>query len=218
MARNLTPDLIDQTFPQVHWTGRSDIHRSWYRQASMGFGGPRYHSRIMKAIEHSKFGHYVYDMLQEQFTGCEWLMDEQEFHQLLMVDMYRSLKGLDPSESNQKLKNPRTGNVFHRLALKNGSVVGGIRFWCNSFGPGAPEDNEDGHKDYNGETSVGFRFRVELINEDEGTVRAKARLKVAEAVSQYQPIMEELMIGEPDDQEKESARKTMRIVAEDDGE
>jgi hypothetical protein len=193
-------DLIEEAFPGVPWTGSSSIHRSWARSIHLEADDSQEGLKaLMSKLVYANYGPWLFDALQEQFMGCEWLVSSEEFTKILLVDWWLSLSGEAVTTSPAMLKNPHTGNVFHRLAIKDGALVCGIRFWA-SVGLGA---------------YLGFRFRVESMQEAEDSVRASARQKVTQAEDVFEPLMEELSIGEPTEEQLASARKSLRMTQED---
>jgi hypothetical protein len=199
-SQHSTSQVIEEMFPGVNWQGRSEIHRSISKQLTLPVGGPRSHTRIITALAHAKFGLMVYEELQETFFGCEWLLDHQDFQRLLMVDMWLGLKNQPKSVSAGMIQNPRTGNIFHRIALREGKVVCGIRFWAN---------------DHDSQTVIGFRFRVALLEEgEEQKVRQKAMETQVETSEAYSLMVSEIGIGEPTAEEELSARELLKVKIE----
>ena len=159
-------------FPHAVFTGGSGIHASIARQGMvpLDFSQPRL---VMKTIKEAKFSAYVDRVINKHCPHMEWLISGDEFNDLLMVDFYRLLQGMSTLETKQRLKNPSTGNYFHRITLmEEEMVVGGVRVWLIPYGE---------------QTSIGFRFRLEGITEEVAKVRQKARQK---AVATEQEIIE----------------------------
>lgn len=192
MTRSTGIQAIEQAFPDVSWTGghSSPIHRSWMNSFHMPVGGKRSYGKVMTVMAHSQTGQMLWDVLQETFTGCEWLLTGEEFEQLMLVDVWRHMNDKGDSASKGKIKNPRTGNVFHRLMLRD-HMVGGIRFWVS---------------DFTDAMSIGFRFRVAVIDETQSDARVGARQKVAEAQAEYPEMVELLGLSEPSDAERAKAK------------
>jgi len=159
-------------FPKAEWTGGSSIHASIARAASipLSFSNPR---KLMAVLKHQNFGGYVYRTILKYCPDMEWLMSVDDFQNLLMVDFYRMLHGQGAVETPKRLKNPKTGNVFHRVTLvEKSSIVGGIRVWLT------PEDETS--------CTIGWRFRLE----DQVTESVNIRLKAVELASSLQHEVE----------------------------
>lgn len=153
-------EKVSSVFPQAEWTGGSSIHVSIARSAEvpMAFDEPR---KIMAEMLHQNFGGYVYRTIVKYCPDMEWLMPVEEFQSLLMVDFYRMLHGQGAIHTEKRLKNPKTGNVFHRVTLmEQHALVGGIRVWIM---PGNVDT-----------ISIGWRFRLEGQNTESVNIRAKA--------------------------------------------
>lgn len=151
-----------ELFPKAVWTGGSAIHASIARQGviPLDFNKPRI---IVASLEKFHFGNYVQRVIMKMVPDLEWLLTQDEFQDLLHLDYYRMLKGMGSLATKQKLKNPSTGNVFHRVALlEDHKIVGGVRVWISDAG--------------NGQTNIGWRFRLEEQVQESGKVRAKARI------------------------------------------
>jgi hypothetical protein len=198
--------LIEGYFPDVNWTGGSGIHRSLVLRVPVGLGGQRQHRRIQEALYHSNAAALVLEWYQGKFPDCEWILSPEEFAKLMFVDVYRNMKGLEPSTSKAKLRNPKTGNVFHRVAMRDG-IIGGIRWWFSDYGAG-----ENGV----GSSEIQMRFRWEGLEGEEGNARTAARQKIEEAAVEFEELTDELMIGEPTADDIETARETVRVPVDED--
>lgn len=164
-------------FPNVAWTGGSSIHVSFYRSSSMKDMGD---DEALKTLYYGQVGRTIWSLLQDKFGACEFILSRTEFVNLFLVDAVRHLKGQGDSYSPKKLKNPNTGNVFHRIAFLE-DIMGGIRFWCDR---------------HHGGIEVGFRFRIEK-KKDEETQRLKTRQVVDAAQIEVQEIIKQIEIAEP---------------------
>lgn len=164
---------IDQKFPEVDWTGGSNIHRSFASGMQLPQIPPK---EIIVLLRKAKIAGHIFRLLQSKFASFEeWLFDEALFEQYLLVDCWRHMNNQPDSESRQKLKNPVTGNRFHRMALVNG-LVGGIRFWC--------DPNPQGY-------IFGYRFRIEAQNEEDQKTRdrvADDRERLAEEIEVLEEV------------------------------
>lgn len=162
-------------FPKAEWTGGSSIHASIARGATIpfSFSEPR---KLMAALKHQNFGGYVYRTILKYCSDMEWLMSADDFQSLLLVDFYRMLHGQGAVETEKRLKNPKTGNVFHRITLVESSgIVGGIRVWL------IPED--EGH------CTIGWRFRLEDQVSESSNIRAKA-IELAKSLETEMELIE----------------------------
>lgn len=171
---------MNDLFPDVGWTGGSDIHVSFAMNTC--FGSPPEPLVILKILSQKNAGPTIWRMLNKKFGKFEWLMTGEEFTSVFMVDCNNHLYGQGDSASRKKLTNPMTGNRFHRIALL-GDTVGGVRFWCDMEGP---------------YLNIGFRFRIERQDEEEEETRRRAREEVFEALGAAEEVMASLLeIGEP---------------------
>lgn len=175
-------DTLSKEFPDVEWTGSSDIHVSWAVQTNLPISFDN-KSKLLKLFDHVKMGEKIFRMLLGKFPQAEFLLGTDEFHKLFMADAARFLSGLGSLETPNKLKNPVTGNKFHRIALLK-DFVGGFRFWLE------PQ--------YSG-INFGFRFRWEgLLDNEEENVREDARERVRLAEEEYVTVEKTIMdIAEP---------------------
>lgn len=163
-------------FPKAVWTGGSAIHASIARQGliPLPFDKPRI---IVASLEKFHFGSYVQRTIIKMVPDMEWLLTPEEFQDLLHLDYYRMLKGMGSLATKQKLKNPSTGNVFHRVALmEEHKIVGGVRVWISDAGAN--------------QINIGWRFRLEEQVQESGKVRAKARVLVESFVEESVELKE----------------------------
>lgn len=147
-------------FPKAEWTGGSIIHASIARSAlvPLTFTEPR---KVMKILIEQNFSGYVYRTIVKYCPDMEWLMPVDQFQSLLLVDFYRLLQGQGTLVTEKRLKNPKTGNVFHRITLVEAvSIVGGIRVWL------MPAEHDT--------CNIGWRFRLEDQVSESVNIRAKA--------------------------------------------
>lgn len=190
---------IEAIFKGVPWTGGSDIHRSLANGGVAPFSQDQ-HNELMYMLSKAKIGEHIWGTIQKYFGEAEFLVSMAEFSQLAMVDFSRHMRGLGDIESDQKLTNPHTGNRFHRIALA-GDIVCGIRFWCDPYGD---------------QTAVGYRFRVEALDEEEERTRVRMR-ETMEAVTTEVEVLEEAMfeVKEPiHESEVETLVKKMDMEVE----
>ena len=146
-------------FPNAVWTGGSHIHTSIARAGDIPYSmdEPR---KMMAMLTTQKFSGYIYRTIQKHCNPMEWLMTLEEFDNLLMVDFYRLLQSKPTHETPKRLRNPKTGNWFHRVALaEDVQIVGGVRVWLIDQGTS---------------TNIGWRFRLESMNTEAPTIRGQA--------------------------------------------
>lgn len=178
---------IEANFPGK-WTGGSSIHRSF---ATKVFTGKSHVVReVMKGLIEEEIPHKVWSFLHSRFGKCEWLLDEKEFSAIMLQDVYGHLIGLGSTLTDQMLKNPATGNIFHRIALFE-NIVCGIRYWVWD------------------DRKVHFRFRLEEQLEEENKVRSTIRASAEKAVAAVAEIMIELDIQEPSHVYEESEKEVV---------
>lgn len=183
-------------FPQVEWLGQSDIHVSIARGGEINIH-PKNWKEAMALLAQKNVGHSILRTLNKHFDGLIWLVSPEEFVNLFLVDCYRHLNGLPDSESERKLVNPFTGNKFHRIAIRD-NLVFGIRFWCDPLGE---------------RIVLGFRFRLELQNEEEDETRRRAREVAAEANDQIEEVLDSFMeIKEPSSEELANIDEVLTIL------
>lgn len=168
---------VSSLFPKAKWTGGSGIHVSFAMNATVPIDFNN-KAAVMSLLSTANYQDFVWKAVQSRFGNMEWLLEEVSFKNLLMVDMSRKLAGLCTSETPDRIKNPSTGNLFHRIALLN-PYIGAIRFWTEEAGYG--------------QTNIGFRFRIvtQKDSDEEENVRESARRltevveEQAEEVTQY---------------------------------
>lgn len=169
------PSKASHLFPNAEWTGRSEIHVSIAKAETMPLGVDSARP-LMAALQEAQVGYKIMSMLARRLPGMEWLMDAESLHSLLMVDCYRLLHGQGTSDTPKRLRNPRTGNRFHRIALmESESIVGGIRVWLTA-----------GY----GQVSFWFRFRIEQQENEATHERVKATALVESVQEEFNLITE----------------------------
>lgn len=174
-------------FPNVDWHGQSQIHVSVCWDSDMPYT-KKEAPIILTRLEKKKVAEGIWGSLQDRFGSMEWLITGEGFKNLFFVDISRHLKGVGDSPSAHKLKNPETGNRFHRIALI-GNLVGGVRFWAKGT------DSSHVH--------VGYRFRIEKQNENEEKTRDRAMREQEEIKQEAIEIMAELDLKEPSKEKAE---------------
>lgn len=185
---------IEQMFPSVKWNGSSDIHRSICRDKAIPEDKGEF-VKVMTLLVHGQFAEQLWGALQENFSSLDWMLSADEFRALVLVDIYSHLTGQGDSKSEKKIKNPKTGNVFHRLAIKD-DIVTGIRFWVGGWG---------------NNMTIGFRFRLAENDDSQDGTKKKARAKIDSALVSLVPIMDSLKIADPSNVEQEVAHKKVRV-------
>lgn len=143
------------------WHGRSHIHVSVCKDITVNHEDPMV---VFKAAYKLKLATDIWRKLQHRFKSFEWLLKQAQFEDRAYVDWYQHAKGMGDTQDESKLRNPETGNVFHRVALsEEHNLVAGVRFWCDEASvPGLVE--------------FGWRFRIQALEEES----EKVRVRVAE--------------------------------------
>ncbi len=198
-------------FPDINWTGGSQIHVSVYRDGLFSASSKSELIAIMKKVN---FPTYVWNFIQARFSAFpEWIMSQGEFEQLVLVDVWRHMNGKGDMDSSKKLLNPMSGNTFHRIALGNGLVIG-IRFWAPkgwdyTGGMGSDDEETDDEEEFTGEDvvneedheekptkepvvshNIGFRIRIEEQSEDDEETRDRTRRLVKQIEEQLDELEE----------------------------
>jgi hypothetical protein len=172
------PAKASEVFPKGVWTGQSNIHVSVARhgEAPLPWSNKRL---IMKSLLETHFVGSIQRLIMKMCPNMEWLMEPEDFENLLLVDFHRLLHGQSTLETKARLTNPSTGNKFHRITLlPQEDIVGGIRVWIIPIG--------------SNDIQIGFRYRMEsLVGESEhAKVRQKAMQQVIEVNDQMIEIKE----------------------------
>ncbi|ATS92327.1 hypothetical protein DLP05_136 [Stenotrophomonas phage vB_SmaS_DLP_5] len=185
-------DYIESQFPGIKWNGRSHIHRSICGNFGMD---QQYDSlgQAMELVHKSAMGLALWNYLQQKFGEMDWQVVAEEFRAIILVDVYRHLNGEGDTKTPQKIRNPVTGNVFHRLAIK-GDIVGGVRIW------------------HNGGLNFGFRFRLAGMDKDDHTsVPLIARKKALDSIKMAEEVVKKFNIAEPTVEEETKIRKHVTV-------
>lgn len=199
----MTVSQILKAFPNIQWTGESNIHRSVARSIFIDLSecdskeaghylANAEPKKVMQMLILSDYGKTAADYIAQLPLGnCAWLLNPKEFETLAYYLTYRSLQNQKPTLRGNRIINPATQNVFIPILLLDG-VVGAIRFWANPSGLSI--DNSFG---------FGFRIRFEVM-EDVENERDKTRafleemmqvtqsLDVTENVTEFADIKEPL--------------------------
>jgi hypothetical protein len=155
------------------WHGLSHIHVSVCNESSY----PLPPMPVFKVVYKKQYAADLWRALQKRFPHFEWLLTKQQFEDRAYVDWYQHAKGMGDTQEETKLKNPTTGNVFHRVAFhKDTGLVAGIRFWC---------DDVSGYG-----TEFGWRFRIQMLDEAE----VEMRVRIAEQAVRDREVMEEVEV------------------------
>jgi hypothetical protein len=171
-------DKASQIYPEAVWTGGGPIHASIARNGEVPLSWDD-KSLIMRTLIKDEFPGRIERTIVKACPDMEWLMNSESLSNLVLVDYYRLLCGSSTMATKHRLKNPSTGNYFHRISLNpKEDFVGGVRVWITPM-------TED-------QCQIGFRFRLEsLIGEDEHTkVREKASAQVLELEAEMIEIKE----------------------------
>lgn len=186
-------EKIEQKFTRVKWTGRSTIHRSLAATVAVpGIEEELTIPQTVEAVYHSKMGFQLFDFLTEKFHQFNWQISAEEFNALFIQDVYRHLSGEGDTQVPTKIRNPNTGNVFHKLATLE-DLVGGVRIWHNAA------------------LSFGFRFRIAALTNADGDVPVSARLKAVEAMQKAKEVLASFEIAEPTETQVKVAAR-VRII------
>ena len=190
---------LSSIFPGVQWMGSSSIHVSVYR---VGTIQPPFQNRaeILYSLKQHDVGGQIYDFLVNSMGKFEWLLERETFANLFLVDIDLKLRGLPTSVSPDRVENPATGNLFHRIAVMS-PYVGAVRFWAENFGVG---------------TNIGFRFRiVKLLSDgEEVDVRAEAREREAKVIMDMEAVEETIMeVKEPPQQVLNTVSNLIHVFA-----
>lgn len=162
----LFKEKASKVFPNAVWTGGGPIHASISRAGFLNvpFSKPRV---IIKALLEGHFPSYIERCIIKNCPDMEWLYSGSEFEDLLMLDYYRQLQGQPTVKTDQRLQNPSTLNYFHRISLiESQNMVGGVRVWLMPYGKASIQ--------------IGFRFRLQAMEEAAVKTRSKSRVKVIE--------------------------------------
>lgn len=168
-----------KVFPGVSWDGESNIHVSVYKEGSLDFPMSD-RAKILYSLNEHDIGGKIFDSLLARFEKFEWLLERDIFAKLFLIDIDLRLQGKPTSVSPNRVMNPATGNLFHRIAVV-APYVGAVRFWAEGFC---------------GCTTIGYRFRIVKMTDEseEVDVRAEAREREAQVLldveSAYSAIME----------------------------
>lgn len=174
---------VSSIFPGVSWQGQSDIHVS-----ICGGGILPIHfkkkTEIMYYLQQKKVGYAIWNQLQSKFEDFEWLLDGDTFNKLFLVDVGLNLSGKKTSDTPDRIKNPATGSLFHRISLGY-DLVGAIRFWANPVG-------YDENETY---VEIGWRVRIVAKKDakDEENVREESRRLIEEVTAIIEVEYSELM-------------------------
>lgn len=175
---------LSSIFPNVQWTGSSYMHVSVYRDGIINTPFAN-RAEILYSLRSKDIGGQIFDFLSSTMPKFEWLLERETFANLFLVDIDLKLRDLPTSVSPDRVENPATGNLFHRIAVMP-PYVGAVRFWAeNAVGTG---------------TEIGFRFRiVKLLSDDEEVdVRAECREREAQVILDMEAVEETIMdVKEP---------------------
>lgn len=190
---------LSSVFPKVQWTGSSGIHVSVYRDGVINTPFSN-RAEILYSLKSHDVGGQVYDFLTNAMPKFEWLLERETFANLFLVDIDLKLRGLPTSVSPDRVENPATGNLFHRIAVM-APYIGAVRFWAENFF---------------GQTDIGFRFRiVKLLSDDEEVdVRAEAREREAQVIMDMEAVEETIMeVKEPPQQVMSTVSNLIHVFA-----
>lgn len=179
---------IQKAYPVMHgkWTGASEKHLSFAMNAPSAVERNKW-PLLIHLINRGKFLSALWAGIDRTFRNTEWFIDESQFTSLALASYVRNAVGKKPITAETMLKNPETGNLFYRIGMKDGCILG-IRFWMLPEGTGdyIHGDLGDFTKDFR-KLHVGFRIRVETMVDDEETLR----VRVDEEVRECREILQE---------------------------
>lgn len=183
---------IEQQFPGVAFTGGSSIHRSKMGQLGMPSQGHDI-AKLMAAIHHGAIGLALWDHLMKWFSEMDWQVTPEEFRAIILVDVFRHLNGEGDTKDPSKIRNPSTGNLFHRLATRN-DIVGGVRLW------------------HEHDLQFGFRFRLaKMTDDDKKNVPLIARKKALTSITVAEEVVQKFKIAEPTPEEVKKIRASVYV-------
>lgn len=177
-------DHASERYPGVEWTGGSGIHVSFAVSQTIPISANQ-RGKILALLNSAQWPFAIWRYIQQRVGNMEFLMDQNTFCNLMLIDMDRRMQGKPTLSSPDRIKNPATGNLFHRIALDK-PYVGAVRFWAVPNGDGG--------------TEIGFRFRIVSLKSDEEdpVVREEARVRAEQVQQEVGEVYETLMdVAEP---------------------
>lgn len=195
--------VANKYWPGTEWNGNSDMHVSVCFNGTIPLSATSQQKQILHLLESKNVGSYIFRHLSKRFSKLTWILTPEEFTAVFLVDCYRHMNGESDSRSPKKIKNPNTGNVFHRVAVVD-DIVCGIRFWCDPCGD---------------ETILGWRFRITKMDEAEEETRRRTRELSVEAVEQMDELHEFIFdVKEPSESVALQVEKVLCSLEIEDGE
>lgn len=176
-------------FPGVEWTGQSARHVSRFEGANVPLNRLGKNAKLIYfATKKYNYPDQVWAAMQQHFGKAKWLITKGEFEVIYLMHLYRELHGQEPHHLSTRLKNPQTGNRFHRCFVM-GKLVGGFRAVVE------PEKQAN-----TSPTTVGWRVRIEQTDETLIQAKASAKASVEHAKTEMTIIdleCESMQIKEP---------------------
>lgn len=177
-------------WPTVHFTGGSTIHASHSTGTDVAWIDPQDPRLTFHNIRDSKAIQKMWNQVNSMFGDMEFMVDYDQFRDMLLLDFSLLAEGKPTHRSHDRLRNPVTGNRFHRIALST-PFVGGIRVWFDR--PHTPRN-----------CWLYYRFRLEIPEETQGKIRAKAAEKVKQVELEMETVYETMgIVAEPPKEEGE---------------
>ena len=185
--------LAQSRWPHVAFTGGSSIHASRADSVGTAWIDPHDPRFSFRNIRDSKATSRIWNKVTAMFGDMEFLLDYEQFRDMLLLDFSLLAEGKPTHRTHDRLKNPTTGNRFHRIALSP-PFVGGIRVWFDM-----PYQSSKVH--------LFFRFRLETPQENHDKIRAKAAEKIKEVELEMETVYETMgIVAEPPKEEGEKVK------------
>ena len=156
-------DHVDQVFPGVVWTNQPSrqhvslcgaIHLKGTKHVSKEF--------LVAAVHKLYLIDKIVSTVTEQCPKGEWLYPPEQLAELFVADFANLLNGKNIAKSPDKIVNPKTGSVYHWVAVwEDANLIAGLRWWLISHGQ-------------SGDCVVCWRFRVQPPNESVESTRHQA--------------------------------------------
>ena len=175
------PTIYKARWPLAIITGKSDKHVSVALFSALPYPDRSPNAALAK-VEDYGVPKLLWDFIHQNNPGVTWYVSFREFRALMLYDMHSILTaGYVKSLKDDHLKNPNTGNKYHRLGEVGGFVVG-VRFFIF--------DKEQW------DCGPGFRVRFELATNEGQNECEATRAKIDTAVKEVE-AMPFLNIPEP---------------------
>jgi len=172
--------LCHHLFPSVSFDGGSDIHASICDDRIFNYyGHPAY--ALVKGIHRFGLAATFSETIMSKFSKMEFLISSIDLQEIMLGDIYKYLTNSYTLGGRGTLKNPVTGNYFHKIAVM-GNLVGGVRAWAYTIGD---------------RLVIGFRFRLEKRVDTTAALRGT----IEEEVKEANEVTTSITISEPYEEE-----------------